>query len=498
MTSRSRLHRHGKNPIVTTTLLLLITLTLALANSCFAESVDENVALLDRTAKAFSAVVKKATPAVVGIQVEKTVGGKGAATPFHGQDPFEFFFNDPFFQRFFGPGIRPRQPQAPRKRHEQGLGSGFIISSNGYILTNNHVVGGADVIKVRLSDGRHFKAKVVGTDPESDVAVVKIEAKGLPTVPLGDSDAIEVGEWVIAIGNPFGLTQTVTVGVVSAKGRSRIGINDYEDFIQTDAAINPGNSGGPLLNIHGEVIGMNTAIFSKSGGYMGIGFAIPINMAKAIKDQLVKNGKVVRGWLGVIIQDMDEDLASSFGLKKAEGVLVSEVADGSPADKGGLKQGDIILKMDGHKVENASELRNRVALTQPGTKVKFEILRDKKHRSVTVEIGEKPSGAGVSGAVAKNHLLKEMGLGVQDLTDELADQFGYQKGQGVLIAEVEPESAAARVGMRPGQLIEEVNRVRIHSVAEMLKALGISKKTGRVLLRIRDGEYSRYVAIRLR
>jgi len=280
----------------------------------------------------------------------------------------------------------------PRKFQQRGQGSGFIISKDGYILINNHVVGDADLIKVKLSDGREFKAKVIGTDPQSDVAVIKIDATNLPVLRLGDSDKLEVGEWVIAIGNPFGLSQTVTVGVVSAKGRSRIGINDYEDFIQTDAAINPGNSGGPLVNIHGEAVGMNTAIFSRSGGYMGIGFAIPINMAKAIKDQLLKKGKVTRGWLGVVIQDIDEELAKSFGLEKTEGVLIAEVSEGSPAEKAGLKQGDIILRLNGKKVDDLGELRNKIALTAPGTKVKLEVLRENKRRTIQVTIGEQPAG----------------------------------------------------------------------------------------------------------
>ena len=450
--------------------------------------------LLERSAKAFAAIVKKARPAVVFIKVEKTIEKTVPTGPFPFMDPFEFF-NDPFLRRFFGPEFRPR-PHQKRQFKQEGAGSGFIVRSDGYILTNNHVVGGADVIKVKLYDGREFDAEIVGTDPQSDVAVVKIDAKDLPVLRLGDSDRLEVGEWVIAIGNPFGLSETVTVGVVSAKGRNRIGINDYEDFIQTDAAINPGNSGGPLLNIRGEVVGMNTAIYSKSGGYMGIGFAIPANMVKAVMRQLIEKGKVVRGWLGVVIQDMDEDLAKSFGLEKAEGVLIAEVSPDSPAGRAGLKQGDIILEMDGRKVPDVGELRNRVALTPPGTKVEFLVLREGKKKRIRVKIGEKPSETTL--AMGQHEILKKLGMTLQDLTPDLAREFGYKEGEGVLVSEVVPGSPAARAGIRPGFLILEVNRTRVHDVSECLKALGRSRKTGMVLLRLTDGQFSRYVAIRIR
>jgi serine protease Do len=475
-------------------MLLILLLILSCATNSFASNIDDrNIALLDKTAKAFAAVVNKAVPAVVFVQVEKTVESGRAASPFRFQDPFDFF-NDPFFERFFGPHFQPRQ-RMPKKFRQRGQGSGFIISKDGYILINNHVVGEADLIKVKLADGREFKAKVIGTDPQSDVAVIKIDATDLPVLRLGDSDKIEVGEWVIAIGNPFGLSHTVTVGVVSAKGRSRIGINDYEDFIQTDAAINPGNSGGPLVNIHGEAIGMNTAIFSRSGGYMGIGFAIPINMAKAIKDQLLEKGKVTRGWLGVVIQDIDEELAKSFGLKKTEGVLIAEVSEGSPAEKAGLKQGDIILRLNGKKVDDVGELRNKIALTAPGTKVKMGVLRENRHKTLQVTIGKQPVGRAIG--MVQHKILGKLGLVVQDLTGDLAEQFGYREAQGVLVAEVEPGSPAARVGIRPGHLIEEVNHKQVHNMDEFIKALAQSKQTKRVLFRIRDGEFSRYVAIRI-
>jgi serine protease Do len=464
----------------------------AASGHAWTKTQEEDIALLDRTAKAFAAVVKEAVPAVVFVQVEKTVE-KGSSSFHNFQDPFEFF-NDPFFEKFFGPRTQPRQ-RAPRKFRQMGQGSGFIISKDGYILTNNHVVGDADVINVKLSDGREFKAKVVGADAQSDVAVIKIEGEDLPVLSLGDSDNLEVGEWVIALGNPFGLQQTVTVGVVSAKGRSRIGINDYEDFIQTDAAINPGNSGGPLVNIHGEAVGMSTAIFSRSGGYMGIGFAIPINMAKNIKDQLIQSGEVTRGWLGVVIQDIDEDLAASFGLKEIEGALVAEVSPQSPAEKGGLKQGDIILALNGQKIADVGELRNKIALMAPGTVAELGILREKEKKTIRVEIGNQPKG-GLAAVGRQGKVLEALGLVVQELTPELAEQFGYETQEGALVSEVQQDSPADRAGIKPGNLIEEVNRQRVRSIRELTAALSMSEQTKRVLLRLRDGDMSRYVVLR--
>jgi len=468
---------------------LICCLAIAAAGTNALAAEDENIALLDRSAKAFAAVVKKAGPAVVHVRVEKSVKQRGGQ-----QDPFGFF-NDPFFERFFGPQFKHPGQEQPREFKQQGAGSGFIISNDGYILTNNHVVGDADTITVRLADEREFTANVIGTDPQSDVALIKIDGKDLPVLPLGDSDKLEVGEWVIAIGSPFELNQTVTVGVVSAKGRSRIGINDYENFIQTDAAINPGNSGGPLLNIYGKVVGMNTAIFSRSGGYMGIGFAIPVNMAKAIKEQLQKHGKVTRGWLGVVIQDVDDDLAKSFDLKNARGVLISEVSENSPAEKAGLKQGDVIIKLDDTTVSDVADLRNKIALTTPGNEIRALVIRNGKEKTITVTIGEQPSDFGHSKPGSDNSL-KEMGLSLQDLNEEIANQFGYAEEQGVLIADVEPGSSAAEVGLKAGQLIEEINKKRVHNLEQLKKVLEASKNKKKVLLRVRSGEYSQYIVLR--
>jgi serine protease Do len=321
---------------------------------------------------AFTSVAKEAMPAVVSIKVEKSVEVAGG--PFGLNDPFGLF-NDDLLRKFFGDRMAP-PPQRPRKYQEQGQGSGFIISKDGYILTNNHVVGDVDKITVELQDGRKFEnAKLIGTDPGSEVALIKIDGDNFPILPMGDSDKIEIGDWVVAIGNPFGLSETVTVGVISAVGRSNVHIAAYEDFIQTDAAINPGNSGGPLIDLDGRVIGINTAIFSQSGGYMGIGLAIPINMAKTIESQLKAHGKVTRGYLGLLAQDVTADMANLLGLKSSEGVVVSSIEKGSPADKAGLVTGDVLMEMDGKKIESYDALRNQVAMLNPGTDVKFLIMR---------------------------------------------------------------------------------------------------------------------------
>lgn len=439
----------------------------------------------------FTDVVKKAGPAVVHVKVEKPVASRNAI-------PHEFF-NDPFFEHFFGPQFRQprsRQPEQ-RKRKQEGAGSGFIVDKKGYILTNNHVIEGAEKITVRLSDKREFIATVVGADPQSDVAVIKIDGKNLPTIPLGDSDALEVGEWVIAIGSPFELNHTVTVGVVSAKGRNRMGITDYENFIQTDAAINPGNSGGPLLNIRGEAIGMNTAIFSRSGGYMGIGFAIPINMAKSIEQQLRQSGTVTRGWLGIFIQDVDDDMAKSFGGKKGGGALISEVSENSPAQKQGLKPGDIIITIDDTPVTDVADLRNRIAMIAPNTKVKLHILRDQKEMNLTITIGEQPKDAitSASGDVSAS-LLAKVGITVQDLSKDVAEQFGYKMGQGVLIADVKDDSLAAMAGLKSGHLIEEINRIRVRNIKDVQEVMKKSGNKKNVLLRVRAGDRSQYIVLR--
>ncbi len=436
----------------------------------------------------FADVVKKAEPAVVHIRVEKNVKTEGS-------EQYQDMMKDPFFRRFFGPYMNPNIPQ--REYKQMALGSGFIISKDGYILTNNHVVKDADKITVILADNSEFKAKVIGTDPLSDVALVKIhDDESLPTLPLGDSDALRVGEWVIAIGNPFGLSQTVTVGVVSATGRSSVGINEYENFIQTDAAINPGNSGGPLLNVKGEVVGINSALYSKTGGYMGIGFAIPINMVKAVESQLKAKGKVTRGWLGVVIQNVDENLAKSFGLKEASGVLISEVQPDSPADKAGVKQGDVIVRLDDVKMANAAQLRNRVAMLSPGSTAKLSIIRNGENKTLEVKIGTRPGNLNQM-IIGQNgsSLVKKFGLTFQNLTPALADRFGYEDDQGVLVSEVVPGSPADSAGMQPGQLVEEVNKKPVHNLKDLQQAIASSRDTKRLLLRVRSGNITQYVVL---
>jgi serine protease Do len=438
-------------------------------------------------------VAQKAMPAVVFIQVEKRTSS--GQPPFGYNNPFDLF-GEEFFERFFGRRFPDQQRQRqPREYRQQGQGSGFIISKDGYILTNNHVVGEADRMTVTLADNREFEAKLIGTDPKSDVAVIKIEGNNFPVLPIGDSDRLAVGEWVIAIGNPFGLTHTMTVGVVSAKGRSHMGITDYEDFIQTDAAINPGNSGGPLLNLDGEVIGINTAIFSRSGGYMGIGFAIPIKMATHIQKQLIDTGKVTRGYLGVGIQDLTKDLATSFGLDDTDGVLVASVASGTPAQDAGLKTGDVIVSFDGNDVRDTNQLRNLVARTPVGHKVTVEVIRDKKLRQFSVEIGELPDN--VLASADDSELLKQLGFSVQDLTEELAYQLGYEGQEGVVVADVEPGSEADRLGLERGTLIRQVNRQSVRNTAEFMQALKESEQSKRLLLLAQDQRGTRFVALDL-
>jgi serine protease Do len=405
-------------------------------------------------------IAEKVTPSVVNISLTKESKSEGPG----------------FFPFFFGP-----PDNGPRR--EQGMGSGVIVSPDGYILTNNHVVADANEIKVTLSDKREFLAEVVGTDPKSDVAVIKLKGSvsGLRAIEIGDSAALRLGDVVLAIGNPFGVGQTVTMGIVSAKGRADVGIVDYEDFIQTDAAINPGNSGGALVNMQGRLVGINTAILSRSGGFQGIGFAIPTNMAKPIMESLKKYGKVTRGWLGVSIQDVDQDLASTMKLPTSRGVLIADVQADSPAAKGGIRRGDVIVKIDGREVETTGQLRNVVA-SAGARKVPVEFYRDGKRLQLSVSLGEAPAEAVASaGGVAPGKARGLDGLGVGELTPEARKMFnlGDDVTGGVVITGIERNSPAARAGIRPGDVVLEVNRTAVKTVKEFEAAF--AKAKGNVL-----------------
>ncbi len=442
--------------------------------------------------RGFSAVAAKATPAVVFIQVEKQVAIGNQQ--FYFNNPFDLFGDD-FSERFFGaPPNRQRFPdrRAPARGRaptlkQTGQGSGFIVSKDGYILTNTHVVGDVDKITVRLANGSEFPAKRIGADPKTEVALIKIEADDLPVLEIGNPDELLIGEWVIAIGNPFGLKETLTVGVVSAKGRSNIGITDYENFIQTDAAINPGNSGGPLLNIDGEVVGINTAIYSRSGGYMGIGFAVPIDMAVNIKNQLVASGKVTRGYIGVILNpgNLTEEMAKSFGRDEVGGVLIADVQKDGPADKAGIKSGDILIELNNKKIADIVQFRNDVARIMPNKKAELVLFRDGKTRKVVVTVGEFPDEEGAeTGETGGSDSSEKYGFMIQELTQDLARRFGYEAEQGVIISEVFQGSAAEEAGLRPGMLIMEANRLEVSSLKRFEEAMK-KGKDGSLLLRVK-------------
>jgi serine protease Do len=373
-------------------------------------------------------------------------------------------------------GGREKPPEAP------GSGSGVIIDKKGYIVTNNHVVGDADEVEVRLSDKSKFTGKVVGKDPDTDLAIVKIESdKDLPFVPIGDSAKVKVGQWVIAVGNPFGLDRTVTVGVISALGRENVNLSRYEDFIQTDASINPGNSGGPLFNIHGEVVGINTAIINFA---QGIGFAIPSSMVQQVMGQLINKGKVTRGWLGVGIQPVTEDLASKFGVKEGEGVLINEVFENDPAAKAGIQPGDIITKVGGKTVDTPSTLSRTIAATLPGQKLDVEVYHDGKRKVVTVELAERKEEATFASMPPSKQPEAMLGINVQDLTPELAERFHIKEDKGVLITKVDPGSTAETKGLREGDLIKELNREKVNNADDFKNHAAKIKKGDGVLLRV--------------
>jgi len=437
---------------------------------------------------AFVQVAQSVKPAVVNIATTErprpTEGRRSPQVPPFFRGPFRDFFGEDFFERFFG---------EPPQRERHSLGSGVIVDSRGYILTNNHVIEQADEIEVRLSDKRKFSATVVGKDPKTDLAVIKIDATGaLPVARLGDSDKIRTGEWAIAIGNPFGLDQTVTVGVISAVGRADMGITTYEDFIQTDASINPGNSGGPLLNLQGEVVGVNTAIVASG---KGIGFAIPINMAREIKDRLIAQGKVVRAWLGVGIQELTEELAAQFGVKPEDGVLVGNVMADTPAERGGLKPGDIIQEFNGNKISNVRQLQREVAQSPIGSPARLQVLREKQPMTLTVVLGEQPTDLRAGREPSPAEVTEQFGLTVQDLTPELRNQLRLTNVDGVIVSGVDEAGAAARAGVRPGDVITEVNREPVKSARDFTRILGQMRRGANLLLLVRRDGNSRFVVV---
>ncbi len=448
----------------------------------------------DELSQAFQLVSAQVRPSVVSIrsiQKIRSATGSRHSRPDVPDELLRRFFGDDF-EKFF-------EHQSPHGGFSnEGLGSGVIISENGFVLTNNHVVRRANEVTVTLTDGRDFEAKVIGTDEKTDLAVLKIEATDLQPAPLGNSDAVEVGQWVLAIGSPFNYHQTVTAGIVSAKGRA-VGVADYEDFIQTDAAINPGNSGGPLVNLHGEVIGINTAIASRSGGFNGLGFSIPSNMVHTIYDAIVKHGHVQRGKLGVLIQELDKGLSQSFGFDSTDGVLVGDVLPNSPAHEAGLQQGDIIVSLNEKNVKGLRKLRNAIAATAPGTPIQLGVFREGRHLNVEVTLVKLEDQIVPEELEEKSpeelDLSEELGLNVETLSEEQADKLNIDM-EGVLINSVQPGSIADRVQLRRGNVILSVGNTRVHTSDDFRAAMAKGNLEQGVRLQILTGSVRRFVFIK--
>jgi serine protease Do len=441
----------------------------------------------------FADLAEKLGPTVVNIYTTQTIAVSSS--------PHQFFFPDQMeipepFKRFFGIPEGPGQEAPKREMKRTSLGSGVIVAADGYILTNNHVVEDADEINVTLSTFEEFQGTIIGRDPKSDLALIKIDAKkDLPAVSFGDSDKLRVGEWVLAIGNPFGLQQTVTAGIISAKGRA-INHESYGNFIQTDASINPGNSGGPLFNLKGEMVGVNTAIFSRTGGNIGIGFAIPVNMVQNVFAQLKEHGKVTRGWLGVMIQQVTPDLAENFGLDRPIGALVGQVVPDSPAEKAGLKAGDVIIEYNGKEITQMSMLPAMVAGTEVGEKASLVFIRDGKKQNITVEIAKLEDEEAVM-ADTETGTNKKLGLTVQELTPKLAESLGIDDKQGVIITDIQSGSAASEAGIERGDIILEINRKKIENISEYKDALDVAQEKNSILLLIKRDKSTRFVVVEL-
>jgi serine protease Do len=441
--------------------------------------VAAGLAALENRPPSFAAIAKKTMPVVVNISTTTQRSGRGGSN-----DPIEEFFN-----RFFG-------ETPPRENSQRSLGSGILISKDGEILTNYHVVRNADAIKVKLADQTEFEARLIGKDGRTDLAMIKIRRSGgnLPFARLGSSSQLDVGDWVMAIGNPFGLEHTVTAGIVSAKGRV-IGAGPYDNFIQTDASINPGNSGGPLINAAGEVVGVNSAIFSQTGGNVGIGFAIPIDLAKKVADQLRKNGKVVRGWLGIRAQNVSPQLASSLGIvRSGEMAVVTEVTEGSPAAEAGIKSSDIVVEFNGKPVPRSHDFPSVIADTSPGQKVTLKIIREKKEQTVAVKIGELPDESDASQQIEAKDA--EIGLRVQRITPEAARRLGMNSTKGVIVVEVQPGSPADQVGVEPADVIREVNQRPVNNVKDFQLALRQGRRGDRILLLVQRGDNAVFFAVK--
>jgi serine protease Do len=462
-------------------LLLAVLIALPSAGHSAAEKSAHPLALAKDLGNAFVEVSNRVKPSVVSIRSERTVTlspGEGFGEDFFKGSPFEDFFK--------------KRGQQPQKQRQVGEGSGVIVDAQGNILTNRHVVANADKLTVRLFDGRELKGTVRGSDPKTDLAVVRVEANDLPVAMLGDSDKIQVGEWAIAIGNPFGLEETVTVGVISAKGRSGLGTGTYEDFLQTDASINPGNSGGPLVNIEGEVIGINAMIIQPG---QGIGFAIPINLAKSIMTQLIEKGKVVRPWVGIGLQDLTEDLMKSFKVKGKEGALISQVFDRSPAEKAGFKVGDIVTDIDGVAIKSSQDVVREVLKKNVGQKIRFTVLREGKQVQLSVTAAEMPAER-TEGKASPRESKEWLGLHVAPLSPDTAKQSGRSSLEGVLVEAVEPGSSAQNAGIQKGDVILEVNRQKIKNQDDYENAMGKANLEEGVLLLISRSGSSLFISVR--
>lgn len=455
----------------------------------------EQLRIATNLSDAFKQVAKSLRESVVSIssvkRSEPIARSLPRANPQVPPEFRQFFGDDDLFDKFF------ETPLQPREFEQRGQGTGFIVRKDGYLVTNNHVVSGASEIRVTLWDDRQFGAQVVGSDKATDIAVLKIDADRLTPVKFGDSGELEVGEWVLAIGSPFGLNQTVTAGIISATGRVNVGITDYEDFIQTDAAINPGNSGGPLVNLKGEVVGVNTAIASRNGGYQGIGFAIPSLMVRHVMNSIMTDGKVTRGWLGAAIQDLNSDLAASFDFDSTNGVLIGDVVKGGPADKAGLQAGDIIVQLDGKQVSNVNQLRNAIAATDPRHNSQIEVFRDGKRKTVMVEIGELEPDASTTAGSPES--AADLGMTVESLTAETAQSLGISASQkGVVVTQVEPSGLAARAGIQPKDVIVAVGDQGVESIADFREAMKDQDPAKGVRLRAERDGIRRFVFIKAR